>query len=76
MSQIDQNSLWESLHYSVVSHERMHEISTEMCGLLDQQSKFLNSRRSLSAMSAEEVEDYAHRNNRLNQLLKELSEVA
>ena len=58
----------------MVSHERMHEISTEMCGLLDQQSKFLNSRRSLSAMSAEEVEDYAHRDNRLNQLFKELSE--
>jgi len=54
----------------------MHEINTEMCGLLDQQSKFLNSRNDLSAMSAQEVEDYAHRNNRLNQLFKELSEMA
>ena len=53
----------------------MHEISTEMCGLLDQQSKFLNSARVLSAMSAEEVEAYTHRNNRINQLFKELSEI-
>ena len=66
----------ESAHHVVVSHERMHEISTEMCDLLDQQSKFLNSRNSLSAMSVEEVENYAHRNNRLNQLFKELSEMA
>ena len=50
----------------------MHEISTEMCGLLEQQSKFLNRPRVLSAMSAEDVEVYAHRNNRLNQLFKEL----
>ena len=53
----------------------MHEISTEMCGLLDQQSKFLNSPRILNAMSAEEVEAYAHRNNRINQLSKELGEM-
>ena len=53
----------------------MHEISTEMCGLLDQQSKFLNSRGSLSAMSAKEVEAYAQRNDRLDQLSKELSEM-
>ena len=52
----------------------MNEISTEMCGLLDLQSKFLNRPGLLSATSAEEVEMYAHRNNRLNQLSKELSE--
>jgi hypothetical protein len=52
----------------------MSEISTEMCGLLDLQSKFLNGRYALSAMSAEEVEAYAHRNDRLNQLSRELSE--
>jgi len=57
-----------------MSHERMREISTEMCSLLDQQSKFLNNPRVLSAMSAEEVEGYARRNDRLNQLLRELSE--
>ena len=53
----------------------MHEIGTEMCSLLDQQSKFLNSPCVLSAMSAEEVEMYAHRNYRLNQLSKELSKM-
>jgi len=52
----------------------MHEISTEMCSLLDQQSKFLNNGCALSAMSAEEVEGYARRTDRLNQLLRELSE--
>ena len=52
----------------------MHEISTEMCGLLDQQSKFLNSQCALSAMSAEEVEQYADRYDRLWQLSKQLSE--
>ena len=52
----------------------MREISTEMCGLLDLQSNFLNSTRTLSAVSAEEVEAYAHRNDRLNQLSRELSE--
>ena len=52
----------------------MHEISTEMCSLLDQQSKFLNSGCALSAMSAEDVEAYVHRNDRLNQLSKEMSE--
>jgi len=52
----------------------MREISREMCSLLDQQSKFLNSPRVLSAMSAEEVEGYARRNDRLNELLRELSE--
>ena len=58
-----------------MSHERMHEISTEMCSLLDQQCEFLNSPRVLNAMSAEEVEGYAHRNDRLNQLSRELSEI-
>ena len=65
----------ESPHHVVASHECMHEISEEMCGLLDQQSKLLNSRRTLTNMSAEEVEAYAHRNNRLNQLFKEMSEL-
>ncbi len=52
----------------------MHEISTEMCGLLDQQSEFLNSQCALSAMSPEEVEQYADRYDRLWQLSKQLNE--
>jgi hypothetical protein len=63
------------LHYAVVGDERMHEISAEMCGLLDQQSKLLNSRRNLCAMSAEEMDVYAHRNERLLQLSKELADL-
>ena len=59
----------------MVGHKRMHEISMEMCRLLDQQSELLNSRPTLGAMSVEEVETYAHRNDRLQQLSKELSEV-
>jgi hypothetical protein len=59
-----------------MARERVHEISAEMCSLLDQQSKFLNSTRTLNAISAEEVEAYAHRNNRLNQLRKERDELA
>ena len=72
--QIDPEFSLGSPHYLAVSHERMREISTEMCGLLDLQSNFLNSTRTLSAVSAEEVEAYAHRNDRLNQLSRELSE--
>jgi hypothetical protein len=58
-----------------MGRERVHEISTEMCSLLDQQSKFLNGTRTLNAISAEEIEAYAHRNNRLNELRKELDEL-
>jgi CRP-like cAMP-binding protein len=38
-----------------MGRERVHEISTEMCSLLDQQSKFLNGTRTLNAISAEEI---------------------
>ena len=58
-----------------MSHERVNEISSEMCGLLDQQKQFLNSGCVLSAMSAEDVEAYARRNDRLNELFRELSEM-
>ena len=58
-----------------MGHECMHESSVEMCELVDQQSELLNSRPTLSAMSAEEVEAYAYRNNRINQLSKELGEM-
>ena len=67
--------LWKPLHYPAVGRERMHEISTEICSLLDQQSKLLNSRRTLSDMNAAEIEAYAHRNSRIGQLAKELSEM-
>jgi hypothetical protein len=59
----------------VVDHERMYEISTEMCCLLDEQAKLLDSRPTLSALSAEEVEAYAHRNDVLYELSTRLIEL-
>jgi hypothetical protein len=59
----------------VVNYERMHEISTEMCCLLDQQASLLDSRPALSALSAEEVDVYAHRNDLLYELYTRLIEV-
>ena len=66
------NQFFSSL---LVSHERMHEISTEMCGLLDQQAKLLVSRSTLSTLSAEEVDVYAHRNDLLYELSTRLIEL-
>jgi hypothetical protein len=57
-----------------VDRESIHEISTEMCCLLDQQAELLGSRSSLSALSAEEVDVYAHRNDLLYELSTRLSE--
>jgi hypothetical protein len=59
----------------LVNYERMHEISAEMCGLLDQQAELLDSRPTLSALSAEEVDVYAHRNDLLYELYTRLIEV-
>ena len=53
----------------------MHEISTEMCCLLDQQASLLDSRPTLSALSAEEVDVYAHRNDLLYELSTRLNEL-
>jgi len=58
-----------------VDHERIYEISTGMCCLLDQQAELLDSRFSLSALSAEEVDVYAHRNDLLYELSTRLSEL-
>jgi hypothetical protein len=53
----------------------MHEISAEICGLLDQQAELLDSRPTLSALNAEEVDVYAHRNDLLYELYTRLIEV-
>ena len=63
------------LHYPVMAHDRTSEISAEMSALLEQQSHLLNSSRTVSAMSAEDIEAYARRNNRLRQLCKQLTEL-
>jgi hypothetical protein len=58
-----------------VDYQRIHEITTEMCCLLDQQAKLIDSRSTLSALSAEEVDVYAHRNDLLYELYTRLIEV-
>ena len=55
-----------------MKYERMHEISAEMCCLLDQQSSLLDSRPALSTLSSEEVEAYSHRDNLLYELYTRL----
>jgi hypothetical protein len=72
---VDQLFPAKQVHYAVVNDERMNDISAEMCCLLDQQAKMLDSRPTLSALSAEEVDVYAHRNDRLLDLSKELDEL-
>jgi hypothetical protein len=58
-----------------VDYERLHEISAEMCGLLEQQAELLESKPTLRALSAEEVDVYAHRNELLNELSTRLIEL-
>jgi hypothetical protein len=58
----------------------MQQISSEMCALLEEQSKLLNSRAKLTEMGKEELGKeelgrYTYRNERLRQLLRELSEL-
>ena len=63
------------MHHSGVDHDRVREISTEMCGLLAQQTRLLNSVTTLTDMSGEEVDGYSQRNDRLHQLRQELNEL-
>jgi hypothetical protein len=56
-----------------VDHDRVREISTEMCGLLDEQTRLLHSPTTLTDMSGDQVEGYTQRNDRLHQLFKELN---
>ena len=58
-----------------MNQSRVREISAEMCRLLDEQSKLLNSETKLTDLSGPELDGYAHRNERLTQLTKELSEL-
>jgi hypothetical protein len=59
-----------------MNHHRVHEITTEMCGLLNEQTEWLKGPTGLlTDRSGEEVDGYAQRNDRLCQLGKELSEL-
>ena len=52
---------------------RLREIAAEMCRLVDQQSALLSSEVKLTDMSEAELARYSARNDRLNQLCKELT---
>jgi hypothetical protein len=56
-----------------VSNTRLREITAEMCSLLDHQSVLLSSEVKLTDMSEADLGSYIGRNDRLNQLCKELN---
>ena len=57
--------------------DRIQEINAEMCGLADEQTRLLKScTGSLADMSGEEVDGYTQRNDRLRELIKELSDLS
>jgi hypothetical protein len=58
-----------------MDQNRLRDISTEMCSLLEEQSRLLNSGRHLTDMSGDELDGYSHRNKRLTDLAKELGEL-
>ena len=53
----------------------MREISTEMSGLLDEQTRLLKSQTGFTDLSGEELDGFTQRNDRLRQLCKELNEL-
>lgn len=59
-----------------MNRDRIQEITTEMCDLLNAQTELLRSPTTfLSTMSREEVDRCQQRNNRLRQLGAELGEL-
>jgi hypothetical protein len=59
-----------------MNRDRIQEITTEMCDLLNEQTELLKGPTAfLSSMSREEVDRCQQRNNRLRQLGAELSEL-
>ena len=59
-----------------MNHDRIQEITSEMCDLLNQQTEWLKSPTVfLTDLSGEEVAEYTQRNDRLRQLGEELSEL-
>jgi hypothetical protein len=68
--------LRKKVHSAAMNRDRIQEITTEMCDLLNAQTELLKSPTTfLSSMSGEEVDGYQQRNNRLRQLGAELSEL-
>jgi hypothetical protein len=63
------------MHHGKMNSNRIREISVEMCRLLNEQSRLLNSETNLTEMSGDELNGYSRRNERLTELAKELREV-
>jgi hypothetical protein len=61
---------------AAMNRDRIQEITTEMCDLLNAQTEWLkNPSTFLSSMSREDVDRCQQRNNRLRQLGAELNEL-
>jgi hypothetical protein len=60
-----------------MNHERIREISTELCSIVEQQSGILLAGRvgSFTDMTTEEADGYFQRSDRLCELCKELNEL-
>jgi hypothetical protein len=58
-----------------MNSNRIREISAEMCRLLNEQSRLLNSETELTDMSGDELDGYSHKDERLTELAKELREL-
>jgi hypothetical protein len=70
------DSLREKLHPEGMNHHQVQEITTEMCGLLNEQTEFWKSPAGLlTDRSGEEVDGYVQRNDRLRELGEQLSEL-
>ena len=55
--------------------QRIRDLSAEMCSLLDDQSRLLNSGARLSEISGEQLGEYAVRNDRIHLLCQELNDL-
>jgi hypothetical protein len=66
--------LSKKVHPAAMNYDRIQEITTEMCDLLNAQTELIKT-TTLFSMSGEEVDGYQQRNNRLRQLGAELSEL-
>jgi hypothetical protein len=67
--------LLKKVHPAAMNHDRIQEITTEMCDLLNAQTELIKTITFPRGMSGEEVDGYQQRNNRLRQLGAELSEL-
>ena len=63
-----------SRYTTEMDHHRIGEISSEMCGLLEQQKRILDT--PVANLSPEDLHKHAERNQRLRDLCNELMKVS